>query len=366
MSRIRTSPWLKGILAVALVALLAVLPLLHRTVGGLLPGPVDSPGSLQLLALMLISAAAAVTFSVMFGFTGLLSFGHALYFGIGCYATVLLTNTTGLGFYASAGLAVLITAVAAVAGNALSLRLSGIGFSMATLALAQIAYIAVERGYLGTGGEFGLPYRLNGLPHAFVGLANTRNTYWLALGLLVFVYLVSLLAVRSRAGHVWQAIRENPLRANVLGYDVYRYRLASGVFSSTLAGVCGIGYSVVMSEANPSVVVLTFSVSFILMVILGGRGTLWGAVLGGLLYTYLNLRLAAVSDSPGFASLPEVIRAPLSQPGFILGVLFVLIVLFVPGGLASILTGRGKTVRRRTAMTAPRLSARSYEGITKQ
>lgn len=333
-----TSSLLRRGAVLVLVVLLALAPFTDRNLGGLLPGPINSAGSLQLLALMFVAAATAVTLDVMFGYTGLLSFGHALYFGFGCYSTVILGNS--LGFTNGVLLATLLTFLVAVVGNAASLRLSGIGYSMATLALAQALYIGVERGFLGSGGEVGVTYSFGVLPQPFVGIVNTRNVYWLALALLVVVYVVCALAVRSEAGHVWQAIRENDVRTSVLGYHVYGFRLGASVISSTLAGSCGAVYSIVTGGANPGIVFLGYSLSLVLMVVLGGRGVLWGAVVGGLLYTYLSQRLSALSDSDTVTGLPEIVRLPLSQPNFILGVLFILMILFLPGGLASIVTRR--------------------------
>lgn len=315
------------------VVILAIVPSLNGSVGGLLPGAVNSPGSLQLISLMLVAAATAVTLDLIYGYTGMLSFGHALYFGIGCYSTVLIANTDRFGFGLAVVLAVLLTMVVAVIGNAASLRLTGIGFSMTTLAVAQLLAIGVERGYFGSGGEVGVTYATDTLPSTFVGIVNTKHSYWLALGLLVVVYAFSAFLVRTEVGHVWQAIRENALRTRVLGYNVYRYQLGAGIVGSTLAGLCGVVYSVVMGGANPSIVNLNYSLGFVLMVVLGGSGRLWGAVIGGLIYTYLNLRLNALSSSGFIADLPDVFRVPLSQPNFILGVVFVLVILFMPGGL---------------------------------
>jgi branched-chain amino acid transport system permease protein len=345
----------------ALVVLLALAPLTDRHLGGLLPGPINSAGSLQLLALMFVAAATAVTLDVMFGYTGLLSFGHALYFGFGCYSTVILGN--GLGFTNGVLLATLLTFLVALVGNAASLRLTGIGYSMATLALAQALYIGVERGFLGSGGEVGVTYSFGVLPDPFVGIVNTRNVYWLALALLVVVYAVCALAVRSEAGHVWQAIRENDVRTQVLGYHVYGFRLGASMISCTLAGICGAVYSVVTGGANPGIVFLGYSLSLVLMVVLGGRGVLWGAVVGGLLYTYLSQRLSELSDSSTVTDLPEVVRLPLTQPNFILGVLFILIILFLPGGLASIVTKRSRRPRPRRDADRDTVELRENQAI---
>ncbi|WP_328394068.1 branched-chain amino acid ABC transporter permease [Nocardia sp. NBC_00416] len=331
-----------GLLLVAVAVVVALLvPVLNLTLGGLLPGPLNSPGSLNLLALMLLAGATAISLDLVFGYTGLLSLGHGVHFGVGCYSAVLFANTASIGFGAGVLLAMLTTLVIAFVGNACALKLTGFGFAMASLALVQLLAIFVERGYWGSGGEVGLTYDSGVLPGNFTGLANSRNIYWLAAGTLMLIYVLARLAVATEAGSVWQAIRDNPLRAQVLGVPVYGYRLAAATFGSFLAGVCGIAYSVVMSGANPGVVALTYSLGLILMVVLGGRGLLWGAMLGGLLYTYLDLRLAALSTLSGVEDLPGVLRIPLTQPQFILGAVFVLVILFLPGGLASALSRRG-------------------------
>lgn len=334
------------VLAAALV-FAALVPQLHLTFGGILPGPLDSVGSMNLLALMLIAAATAITLDVVFGYAGLLSMGHGVYFGVGCYSAVMFANMESIGFGAAVLLALATTFVLSVIGNACALNLTGFGYAMATLALVQLLAICVERGYAGSGGEVGVTYDFGTLPASFTGLVNSRNVYWLALGTLVAVYAVARWVVSTELGAVWQAIRENPLRAQVLGINVYAYRLAAATFGSFLAGVCGIVYSVVMGGANPSIVDLTYSLGMILMVVLGGRGVLWGAMLGGLLYTYLTLRLSSLATAEGMQDLPDVLRIPLTQPKFLLGVVFVLVILFLPGGLASAVT-----VRRRRRVNA--------------
>jgi branched-chain amino acid transport system permease protein len=325
-----------------LLVILALVPLLHRSVGGLLPGPVDSPGSLQILALVLVAAAAAITLDLMFGYTGLVSFGHSLYVGFGCYATVILSNNPRFGFALGVPLAIALSVLVALAGNAAALRLTGIGFSMATLAMAQGFAIAIERGFLGSGGEVGKTFGASVLPAPLRGVLNTRNVYWLALGLVVAVYLVCALLVRTHAGHVWQGIRENPLRTKVLGYNVYAYQLAAATISCTLAAICGVVFAIVMGGANPSIAGLQYSLSVVLMVVLGGRGVLWGAALGAVLYQFLDLRLPALTSSEFISGLPGFLRIPLAQPNFFLGIAFILIILFMPGGLASLFTGRGQ------------------------
>ncbi|MGB6062552.1 MAG: hypothetical protein WBG27_12655, partial [Candidatus Aquilonibacter sp.] len=114
----------------------------------------------------------------------------------------------------------------------------------------------------------------------------------------------------------------------------YLFKLGAFVCSALLASLAGIVYVFLEGGAAPDVTTANFTLTLLVMVVLGGVGTLWGAVLGGIVYEYLDFRLVVLSSASGIQSLPPVLRVPLSQPLFILGVLFVLLVLFVPGGLA--------------------------------
>lgn len=184
------------------------------------------------------------------------------------------------------------------------------------------------------------------MPQAFVGVFNTRNLYWLALGYAVCVFAIVAWAVRSSPGHVWQAIRENERRVEVLGLRTRSYKLLAFVLGSFLATGGGVVYMLTVNGADPSVTTPDFTLTLLVMVVLGGTGTLWGPVIGGSLYWYANQRLIAVGGSHAIQSLPGVLRTPLSQPLFVLGTLFILAVFFLPGGLAG-LGARGRTGRTR-------------------
>ena len=131
------------------------------------------------------------------------------------------------------------------------------------------------------------------------------------------------------------AVRENDLRVQVIGVRPVMVRLMAFVASGALATLVGVGYVLVAGGANPQVTTPAFTLSLLVMVVLGGAGALWGAMLGGVLYTLLDQRLAVLASSSAITSLPAVLRVPLSQPLFLLGTLFVLVVRFLPGGLAA-------------------------------
>ena len=323
---------------VVVLAVLAVVPLLSLDIPVLFGGPLDSPGTLGLLALCLVFAGVALTYDLLFGFTGLLSFGHALYFALGVYLTTIALSKWDWGL----GRALLLVALAAIVVplvlGSISLRVGGIAFAMVTLAFAQAGQVLVQKNPDElTGGEEGLGLAFEKVPEPLVGVLNTDNLYWLALGYAAAVFLVVHWAVESSPGRVWQAIRENEQRVEVIGLHPFRYKLLSFVLASFLATAGGVVWLIVLGTgASPQVTTASFTLTLLVMVVLGGAGTRYGALLGGFLYTLADQRLGVLANSSTIHDLPPVLEKPLSEPLFILGTLFVLLVFFVPGGLASL------------------------------
>lgn len=331
---------------VALVVALAVLPLLNVRIPGVLPDATYQPGTLGMLGLAMLTAALALTYHLLLGVAGLLSFGHALYFGAGLYGLAVSLRTFELPLLPGMLIALVVTVVLATVLGSVSLRVTGIPFAMVTLAFAQAGWVLARRDPLDvTGGDEGASLAVSQVPDGLVGVANTRTLYWICLAVLVVVFLLVTWVQRSRAGHVVEAARENELRVRVLGIRPYAVRLLVFVVAGSLAGAIGMVYLLLQSIALPYHLSADFTITLLLMVVLGGVGSRWGAVLGGFLYTILVQRLAVFASSDVVESLPAVLRVPASEPMFILGVLFVLVVLFLPGGLAGI--GRTVTARRR-------------------
>ncbi|MEU3463492.1 branched-chain amino acid ABC transporter permease [Streptomyces sp. NPDC006733] len=321
--------WPAAVLLALLTAPYSALPL-----PGLLDGPIGSPGSLQLLALCLVFGALATGYDLLLGRTGLLSFGHALYFAAGSYATNTIMLEAGLPFATSALLALLFgTALAALLGS-VGLRVNGIGFSMVTLAFAQAGSILVQRDPGGlTGGEEGRAAPADRLPASLVGIDHTVNLYWIALAYLVVTLLAVHLAVRSPTGRVWEGIKENERRVEVLGLRPYGFKLVAFVLSGALAALGGIVYLLLTGGATPRSTTSDFTLSLLVMVVLGGSGSRWGPLVGGVLYTWADHRLGDLAGSGAVAGLPAVLRVPLSQPLFLLGSVFVAVVYLLPGGV---------------------------------
>lgn len=325
-------------------AVLAVMPLVPIDLPVIFNSPLNSPGTLQVLAAALVLAALAMSYDIVFGYTGLLSFGHALPFALGVYGTNLLMIHAGLTYWLAAVLAVVGTAVVSALLGAVALRTTGVAFAMVTLAFAEAFHLLIlidpPRIF---GREEGLSLASDYVPDLFRGVVNVRNIYWLALIVAVVTYLIARRVVTSRAGRVFEAIRENEPRVETMGLRPFPFKLSSFVIGSTLAAVAGTVHLLVVRGANIGTAEATFTLSILVMVVLGGAGKLWGAALGGFVYGVLTLRLSGVATSDAIDALPQWLSGPLSEPLFILGTLFVLLMLFAPGGISSI----GARMRRR-------------------
>jgi branched-chain amino acid transport system permease protein len=314
------------------LALFIVLPYSTLRIPGVFEGALNAPGTLQMLAICLVFGGFALGYDLLFGRAGMLSFGHALYIAAGAYGTDILVSHAHWPLWMAVVVVVPAVAVLAALLGAVALRTTGIAFSMVTLAFAQVGFIVVNRDPGGlTGGEEGLPLDSAGLPAALVGVANTANLYWLALGFLLVVVVVVHGIDRAPLGRVLTGLRDDERRVSVLGLSAYRLKLGTFVLSGALAGLGGAIYALIVGGASPHLASADLTLSLIVMAVLGGAGTRWGAVVGGIAYAYLDQRLTQVGGGlPG----------PLSQPLFVLGSLFVLAVYFAPGGLTGVLRRR--------------------------
>ena len=356
-------------LPVALVVLLAFVPRISADIPKVFNGPINSQGTLQLLATCLIFGGLALTYDLLFGFTGLLSFGHALYFALGVYLPATAMTKWGWGFWPSLAVTAAFGLLLPLVVGAVSLRVTGIAFAMVTLAFAQVgAVLAIKNPHGWTGGEEGFGTDYTKLPATFVGVLNTKHVYWLALAYAVVVFVLVRWAVQSSPGRVWQAVRENELRVEVLGLRPQGFKLMAFVLASFLATAGGAIYLVagILSGPNPSVTSPEVTLTLLIMVVLGGAGTRWGAVLGGVLYKYFEDRLGAIGNSSTVHDLPGVLRTPLSEPRFLLGALFILLVFFLPGGVARVRLGarRAGLGRLEQAVSAPAAPVGGIEEAT--
>jgi branched-chain amino acid transport system permease protein len=329
--------WWRRLTPVAVAVLAAIIPYSTVRIPGAFPDPLNAPGTLQILALCLVFAGIAMSYDLLFGRTGLLSFGHALYVGIGAYGATLMVNQWHLPLWTSAVIVIAVSAVVSLLLGSVALRTTGVAFAMVTLAFAEVGSILVARDPGGvTGGEEGLALDGSRLPAALVGVTNTANLYWLALGFAVVAIVVVHRIDASPYGRVLTGLRDDERRVAVLGVSPFRVKLVTLVLSGALAGAGGVVYALVVGGASPRATASDLTLSLLVMVVLGGAGTRWGPVLGAVAYTYLNPRLTGVGGLRAVDSLPAVLRNPLSQPQFVIGAVFILAVFFAPKGLSGL------------------------------
>lgn len=266
---------------------------------------------------LLCFALFACAFNLLLGFTKMLSFGHAAYFGASAYATGWLATAEGWGTVESILGGMLVAGVLGLVIGAIAIRRQGIYFAMITLALAQLVYFVCLQAPF-TGGENGLQSVPRGSLLGLVGLQSDLSMYYFVVVIFVAAFLFIRRIVHSPFGQVLKAIRENEPRAISLGYNVDRYKLVAFVLSSLLSGLAGSLKTLVLGFVTLTDVSQSGSGEVILMTLLGGTGTFLGPVVGAGIVTALQDYL---SDRVG------------SWVTVIIGVIFVLCVMLFRRGV---------------------------------
>ena len=236
-------------------------------------------------------AIFAASLNLLLGFAGLLSFGHAAFFGTGAYITAHVMKEWGLTPEVGLILGVLCSTALGYVFGALAIRRQGIYFAMITLALAQVIYFLATQVPF-TNGEDGIQGVPRGKFLGFIDLSTSTPMYYFALAVFIAAFFLIKRIVNSPFGQVLKSIRENEPRAISLGYDVNRYKLIAFTLSAGLAGLGGGLKSLVLQLASLSDVFWHTSGEAVLMTILGGIGTLWGPVAGAAIIVNLQNYLA--------------------------------------------------------------------------
>ncbi len=319
---------------------------------GLAFAPFLFPGtrSLNVAAKICVFILLVASYDLLLGYTGIVSFAHTMFFGIGGYGVALAMSRFGVDWgniaVGTVG-ALLLSLVLSLAVGLFSLRVKTIFFAMITLAIASFFAILASQLSDITGGEDGITFKLPEVlspgaklmeaPIFGVDITGRLLTYYLVFAGSLAGFLVLLRIVNSPFGRVLQAIRENEFRAEAVGYRTVNFRTAASVISALAATLAGVLYALWLRYTGPEVTLsFTIMVDILLMVVIGGMGTMYGAAIGATLFvlaqTYLQDLMRAASEATASIPLLPVLIHP-DRWLLWLGVLFVLSVYFLPAGL---------------------------------
>ncbi|MBB6646188.1 ABC transporter permease [Halobellus ruber] len=296
-----------------LIAVLAVVPL------GI--GTFYSSFFVGLLSLMFIWAILALSLDMVMGYMGLLSFGHAAFFGIGAYVTGLTVLNVYNSFLLAAAVSIVLSAIVAYIIGVMSIRLSGVFFAMITLAFAQMFYQLALTWDVVTGGSDGLSIpsmELFGL--GLVNLGNTVIFYYVSLLVAVGVYAGAVRFLDSPFGRIVTAIRESERRVSFLGYDTNTFKRRAFAISGAIGGLAGALLAAYQTFVSPSTLFWVVSGDVVIAMMFGGMGTLFGPMIGG----------------AAFVALSEILSSYTDQWRFVLGLLLVLTIMAAPRGLVTV------------------------------
>lgn len=320
--------------------------------------------AIEVAARICIFIVLVASYDLLIGYTGIVSFAHTMFFGFGAYGAAIALRQMGpgwdavaLGTLAGLGLSLVVATVIGL----ISLRVKAIFFAMITLAAASVVLVLASQLSQLTGGEDGITYRVPSLFKTATKLAVDEEgkvlrwfgvrlngklaAYYFVFFTSLVLFLLMLRVTVSPLGTVLKAIRENEARAEAIGYRVVAYRTFVFCLSALVASLAGSVYSIWLKYTGPDTA-LSFAImiDILLMVVIGGMGTMWGAVVGAVLmvmaqYYLRDLMGAASEATAGLPLLPELL-AP-DRWLFWLGILFILLVYFFPRGIVGTLMTRG-------------------------
>jgi len=279
--------------------------------------PLFSSEYVKVVAMQIfIFGVFAISYDLLLGYTGIASFGHAMFFGTGAYMTAMLMLKAGFSFWATLPFVMVSCGLIGLLVGLLTLRFATIYFTIITLALGQLFFFLITNAltYRYTGGDDGL----HGIPMI---LSGKNQMYYLVLGFLLAIFFIAKRIVGSPFGTALVAIRENESRAKMIGYNVLAYRLVVLVISGVMAGLAGSMNAAVLRSVFAGFMGAGTTIEVLLMTIIGGMGSLIGPVIGAALVTVFQQYVSSYFESWLL----------------LFGVMFVLVVLFLPRGLMNII-----------------------------
>ncbi|MEK9970229.1 MAG: branched-chain amino acid ABC transporter permease [Ferrovibrio sp.] len=296
------------IVAVALLGLLVLVPAAAEAF--------DDPFMLTLFTRIVIMAIAAVSLNLILGYGGMVSFGHAAYIGIGGYTVGILAHHGVHEAWIQWPLALIVSGIAALLIGLLSLRTKGIFFIMITLALAQLVFY-LGNGAYAYGGDDGLTILKRSDVGGLINLNHRPSLYYLCWAVLVAALYLCHRTVNSRFGMVLQGAKSNDRRMATIGFPVFRYRLTAFVIAGMVCGLAGVLSATFTDFVSPAMMHWSRSGDLIVMVVLGGMGSLFGPLFG----------------TVAFLLLEEILSSWTEHWKIVFGPILVLVVVFARGGI---------------------------------
>jgi branched-chain amino acid transport system permease protein len=320
----------RNVVVAFLLVLLAAVPIYAAWTGNAF--------LVTLFTRIIILGMAATTLNLILGYGGMVSFGHAVYLGIGGYAVGILAYegvTTG---FVQWPLAILVSALFALIVGALSLRTRGVYFIMITLAFAQLLYyfgVALDR----YGADDGLSIRQRSQFAGLVNLSDRTLFYYLCLALLLVTIYLTWRLVNSRFGMVIQGSRSNDRRMRAIGFPTFRYRLTAFVIAGAICGLAGALLANHTGFISPATMHWTRSGDLIVMVVLGGMASSFGPLIGALVLLSLEEALPILIRAGASPLFGDAAVRMAEYWQIVLGPMFLLVVLFARGGIDGLLAG---------------------------
>lgn len=315
----------------------------------------------DLVVKVVVFAVVVASYDLIIGYTGIMSLGHGMFFGIGAYSLALMVYHAGAPQWyhlpLAVAAAVIISVSLAVLIGFFSLRVKAFYFAFVTLALAEFAHLLGYRWYDLTSGENGVSFKLPGVlslewsagPWLGVEVNGRLLTYYLIVVAAVLLFIGMARLVRSPLGRVLKGIRDNSQRAAALGYPVFLYQLFPIVFGSVIASLGGILFAMWLNYVSPESVLGTPTMlNILLMVIIGGLGTLYGSIIGAAFIKTAETWLPDLQKLvAGILPHAEMMQRLAERWILYFGVMFILVVFFFPRGIVG--TARLVLARRRQA-----------------
>jgi len=284
-----------------------------------------------LLTLCAIASVGAIGLNILTGFTGQISIGVGAFLGVGGYTAAILTSTLGLSFWIALPLAGVMTAVIGGLFGIPSLRLKGLYLAIATLAAQFIILFVISRWTSLTGGTAGMV-----LSRPTIGgysLSTNTGYYYLCIIILIITVLYATNLIRTRTGRAFLAVRDRDMAAQIMGINLFKYKVMAFAISSFFVGIAGALLAHYTMIVSPEFYSIQVSINYLAMILIGGLGSVLGSILGALFITLLPVGL---DIGIGFltAYMPDLYQMLSALKEFVFGAVIILFLIFEPGGLA--------------------------------